>query len=545
MLEFQGKFFSFAPTGQGEKGDKMNIRLANINNLGFWLGVGMCWSAALLGSEPVSHQPQNRAGKAQAGSAECLTLHNGRFQVTANFHDRAGGTLQPAGAVSLRDATGFDETGYFWFDDPDKIDLVVRVFDGCQFNQHFWVFYGSLTNVSYDLAVTDTQTDLVKTYSNPLGKISPPIQDTEAFATCPSPHPAPADFELAATGGADKREDLLLLQQDRFRLEVDWAIPGEGTGRGTVGFAIPKSGAFWFLDQSDLNLYVQIFDNRPVNGHFGLAYTSFTGAEYTLRVTDTQSGLVRTYENPLEESTFGIDGFLDENPDSGLLYPWVSNNSNFDSTLVINNNNCLDADVTLEGARENGETQTITRTIPPLGFLEEAASDLFPELGTGPGYSVLLSSNVPGVRGRWVTNNRITNSPSQGVAIQIPDQISLPVPPNANVGGGLLFGYLPVSGDFISAPVVVNVGDAPTDVSLYFYNRQGSLIGSDLESGRGLEPNRPFARVTSDLLPGQSDNLSMVAYSPDQPLTGVVFVFNSDGEPAIGNATAIDFTPPQ
>jgi hypothetical protein len=36
-----------------------------------------------------------------------------------------------------------------------------------------------------NLTLTDTKTGTVKTYTNPLGVAFQPIQDTNAFATCP------------------------------------------------------------------------------------------------------------------------------------------------------------------------------------------------------------------------------------------------------------------------------------------------------------------------------------------------------------------------
>ena len=472
-------------------------------------------------------------------SASCLTLQDGQFQASATFLNKDSGTFQEAGSRFLDQETGFDETGYFFFEDPDNIDLVVRVFDGCDFNDHFWVFAASLTNVEYELTVTDTISGESKTYGNSLGKIAPPIQDTQAFATCPSPK-----HKRSRVGVLPKMGEILNLHNDKFKGEIDWSIPGNGTGRGTVGVQTETSGAFWFLDQSDFNVYLQIIDGRTINGHYWLAYTSLTGADYTMTLTNNETGLQRRYHNPLNASTFGIDTLFDSQP-LDLLYPWVSNSNTFDSTVVINNNNCIDAQVTLEATRGNGDKETTTRTIPANGFLEEAANDLFPELGTGPGYSVLLTSESAGLSGRWVTQSLDRNSPSQGVALQLPDTLPATVGPNARVGRGLSFGYLPVSGDFISAPVVVNVGDEPTDVSLYFYDRQGALIHQDTELGRGLPPNQPFASVANDLVPGSNGNISMVAFSPDAPLTGVVFIFNEDGEPAIGNATGIDFVPPQ
>jgi hypothetical protein len=43
------------------------------------------------------------------------------------------------------------------------------------------VFSGGLTNVAYTITVTDTVTGISKTYSNPQGTPSQPIQDTNAF----------------------------------------------------------------------------------------------------------------------------------------------------------------------------------------------------------------------------------------------------------------------------------------------------------------------------------------------------------------------------
>lgn len=74
------------------------------------------------------------------------------------------------------------DTPYFFFQ-ADNQELLVRVFDGCSTNDHFWVFAASLTDVEYTITVTDTQTGASKIYDKPLS--SPAITDTSAFATCP------------------------------------------------------------------------------------------------------------------------------------------------------------------------------------------------------------------------------------------------------------------------------------------------------------------------------------------------------------------------
>lgn len=98
----------------------------------------------------------------------------GRFSVTANWTDFEGATGAGT-AVSLT-----DETGYFWFFNEENIELVVKVLDGTSINGSYWVFYGALTNVAYDIAVTDTTDATVKHYVNPIDVFGSG-SDLEAF----------------------------------------------------------------------------------------------------------------------------------------------------------------------------------------------------------------------------------------------------------------------------------------------------------------------------------------------------------------------------
>ena len=63
--------------------------------------------------------------------------------------------------------------------------MVIKVLNGCGLNLRYWTFAGGLTDVNVVMTVTDTQTGAVKTYTNPQGAPFQPIQDTDAFATCP------------------------------------------------------------------------------------------------------------------------------------------------------------------------------------------------------------------------------------------------------------------------------------------------------------------------------------------------------------------------
>lgn len=75
-----------------------------------------------------------------------------------------------------------DDTGFFWFFDPDNVEVVVKVLDGCAVNGHRWVFAAGLTDVKVELFVLDTLTGRLKTYKRQGGRAFAPALDTTAFS---------------------------------------------------------------------------------------------------------------------------------------------------------------------------------------------------------------------------------------------------------------------------------------------------------------------------------------------------------------------------
>lgn len=120
-----------------------------------------------------------------AGTAAChsagdvLPLLDGRFRAEVAWRDFAG---IPGAGHPVAKATG--ASGIFWFFQPDNWELLVKMVDGCALNRRFWVFTAGLTNVEYELTVTDTATGKSVRYANPLGRAAEPVQDTAAFE-CP------------------------------------------------------------------------------------------------------------------------------------------------------------------------------------------------------------------------------------------------------------------------------------------------------------------------------------------------------------------------
>jgi hypothetical protein len=112
-------------------------------------------------------------------NAETLCLTGGRFRVTTTWSTNQGDSGVGT-AVPLT-----EDTGYFWFFSQTNVEMVIKVLDACSFSDHFWVFAGGLTDVEVTLTVVDSLTGAARNYTNPQSTPFQPIQDTEAFTTCP------------------------------------------------------------------------------------------------------------------------------------------------------------------------------------------------------------------------------------------------------------------------------------------------------------------------------------------------------------------------
>jgi len=229
-------------------------------------------------------------------------LHTSRFRVQVGFR-RADGTSGVGHAVPLGDASTA-----FWFFDPANLELLVKVLDGRPVNGSFWVFAGGLSDVRYTLTVTDVVTGAVKTYVNPAGVLSS-FADTAAFAD-PQRHAARASAPAApgvpsvraashpAGGfGCAPAAPNLCLDGARFRVQVAFQAPGfSGVGRSAA--LTSDTGAMWFLSPENLEVAIKVLDGRALNGHFWLFSAGMSDFRYTITVTDTSTGAVKTYTNP-------------------------------------------------------------------------------------------------------------------------------------------------------------------------------------------------------------------------------------------------------
>ncbi|HEX3126473.1 MAG TPA: ELWxxDGT repeat protein, partial [Thermoanaerobaculia bacterium] len=90
----------------------------------------------------------------------------------------------------------------------------------------------------------------------------------------------------------------LCLGGGRFEVKVSWRDFAGQTGSGRAVPLTGDTGYFWFFDPANVETVVKVLDGTGVNGHFWVFFGALTNVEYTLTVTDTQTGLTRRYFNP-------------------------------------------------------------------------------------------------------------------------------------------------------------------------------------------------------------------------------------------------------
>ena len=259
---------------------------------------------------------------------DTLCLNEGRFRVEVQWEtdrDSDRGDAEPL----------TNDTGDFWFFSPDNVELVVKVLDGCAFNERFWVYAGGLTDVKVVMTVIDSETGVAATYYNPPGTPFLPVQDTKSFAVCSqgrnlygqsrylllpgeleslrggtkrtsrfaerftgSLRPGRLALPREDHGGACEADDLTLcLQGGRFAVRARWETD-DGNGDATAWPLTRDTGLYWFFGPNNVEMVIKVLDGCALNDHRWVFAGGLTDVAVTMTVTDSETGVERTYENP-------------------------------------------------------------------------------------------------------------------------------------------------------------------------------------------------------------------------------------------------------
>ncbi len=105
---------------------------------------------------------------------ETMCLAGDRFMIEVDW--RANGN---SGFGTVEEIS--DDSGLVWFFRKGNKELLIKVLDACDEFEAYWVFFAATTNVDFTVTVTDTETGLVKEYTNTGGNAADPVQDTFTF----------------------------------------------------------------------------------------------------------------------------------------------------------------------------------------------------------------------------------------------------------------------------------------------------------------------------------------------------------------------------
>ena len=231
--------------------------------------------------------------------ADRLCLLKKRFQVDVSWDNQFNGTSGNGRALPRTDAAGF-----FSFGDPSNLELMVKLLD---FGDVVKVFWGQLTNLRYRLTVTDTKTGQSKTYQNTPGDCGGIDQGAfpggAAALALDAATLAPVATGRATAACRTSGRDLCL--DNRFVVNVDWRNPGNGTqGQGVAVPFSKVTGAFHFGEASNLELMAKVINQGDRIDFF---WGALSDLEYTINVTDTLTGQIKTYQNAAGRYCGGLE----------------------------------------------------------------------------------------------------------------------------------------------------------------------------------------------------------------------------------------------
>ncbi len=221
-----------------------------------------------------------------AGNRYAVDLHAGRRGETASAPGTARTLADRAGYFSLPFVTG----------DAELPEVVVKVLgEGALGLDGNPVFYSSLTTLPYRLLVTDTHTGAMQAYQSDAAQpLCGAVDVAFEHASASAPVHRAAAAESAST---------LPLLKGRFTVALEARRPS--TGAKAAGRAIASGERYGFFtlpgftsDPTLPEVIVKMLDFRSITGSFLFFYTGLTSLDYTLTVTDTVTGAVRTYESP-------------------------------------------------------------------------------------------------------------------------------------------------------------------------------------------------------------------------------------------------------
>ena len=89
------------------------------------------------------------------------------------------------------------------------------------------------------------------------------------------------------------------LHDHRFAVDVVWEVPGVASDfANAVRFQEDESALFWFFGERNWEIQLKIIDACTLNSRYWVFFSATTDQKFTVTVTDTKTGAVKTYVSP-------------------------------------------------------------------------------------------------------------------------------------------------------------------------------------------------------------------------------------------------------
>ena len=261
------------------------------------------------------YAPQSRTGVSPSlcsPNATTLCLQGGKYQVNVAWRDFQGHTGQGQ-ATRLS-----NESGDFWFFGPNSNEVIIKVIDGCGYNNRDWVSWRALSNVEMDITVSNLETNQTLTYHNPLGFIPNGHLDIDTIFYCDGAGPASEHFDTDAdlpSPGVPQLQQYtdasligpclpdddrtICLQNDRFRVEGTWEDFAGHSGNAHMIQKNDGSGYAWFFNSTNYEALFKMVNGCSFNGNTWVSIAAPTNTRAVFTFTDTWTGDVYRQTNGL------------------------------------------------------------------------------------------------------------------------------------------------------------------------------------------------------------------------------------------------------
>ena len=203
-------------------------------------------------------------------------------------------------------SSNLSDTAIFWFDDPTVVELMVRLSDARPFDNHIHVFFGGLSDVEFFIKVTDSLTGVSKEYNKKanelLGNIDRATFVASATGSLLQDGIEARMTEVRALGIAPNADtDTVTMLNGRYQVRMryrnQFANPpttGYLLGRSIASSTMTETVVF-FNDPQSVEWMVRFSDARPFDEHIHFFHGGLSDLEFTIEVTDTETGQTKEY----------------------------------------------------------------------------------------------------------------------------------------------------------------------------------------------------------------------------------------------------------